>query len=517
MSSSDTAKKRKIEGNNVEEGEDIVSMSADGTTLSVILAEMKDMKCKLTRMDELESKSALMQNEINSMKDRVSHIDELERKNKLLEDECSLLKRSVKSLIKESNWEYSAPTIPRSHWEDSTHYDEDVIDGIEYLLCKIEDITCALRSCDDYDYDIQLDGYGIEDENNGPTVPHDNLLLPHWRELANAMQIFPDDLYEFRINGIQLSSSVLKLLEPALNLKGKINYTLALTNNEFTNVREGIEFAVKVIKANHNLQEFRWMHNQITNMEDAKYLTRAIINHPSIDNVCLDNCFGGDINGYDILCTLLASGKAFVNIGFESNNIKTNGGTAISDYIARNPPPMDLNLSNNKLNDKDALLIANALKQNTNLSEISLDDNEFTDVGKEILYKAIYDPTSLNTLAVCNHTCRLYGDTSGGRTGLDDFNTHRDEAKTTRVEKIYYLLSNRNKEGSNVQHLNEEFDEEDDSLKLSPKVLERISRLERPSHRSLHHRFVQPLSIMYEVIRSWEMPELFEAASGQAD
>ena len=123
MSSSDTTKKRKVEGNNVGEGEDNTTASS-GTTLSAILAEMKDMKCKLSRMDELESKSALMQNEINSMQDRVSHVKELESK-------CALLQRSMKIMLSESNWEYSAPPIPRSYWEDSApDYDEEIIDDL---------------------------------------------------------------------------------------------------------------------------------------------------------------------------------------------------------------------------------------------------------------------------------------------------------------------------------------------------------------------------------------------------
>ena len=49
---------------------------------------MHDMEKKLSRMDELESRSTSMQNEINSMKDRISHVDELENK-------CKLLQRSV--------------------------------------------------------------------------------------------------------------------------------------------------------------------------------------------------------------------------------------------------------------------------------------------------------------------------------------------------------------------------------------------------------------------------------------
>ena len=90
-------------------------------------------------MDELESRSTLMENEISNMKDRISHVDELENK-------CELLQRSLKFLTKEQKWKYSAHPIPRSYWEVSTNHIKDDIDGIEELLEKIKNITCIIRS-----------------------------------------------------------------------------------------------------------------------------------------------------------------------------------------------------------------------------------------------------------------------------------------------------------------------------------------------------------------------------------
>ena len=60
-----------------------------------------------------------------------------------------------------------------------------------------------------------------------------------------------------------------------------------------------------------------------------------------------------------------------------------------------------------------------------------------------------------------------------------------------------------------MYHLNLEFgneDEDDDSLKLVPRVLESVHRYSyvyRPNT-------AQPLSIMYEILRSWKIPELYE-------
>ena len=46
----------------------------------------------------------------------------------------------------------------------------------------------------------------------------------------------------------------------------------------------------------------------IESMEDARYLVDAIISH-QIDYITLENCFGEDINGYEILRSLFASGR----------------------------------------------------------------------------------------------------------------------------------------------------------------------------------------------------------------
>jgi len=84
--------------------------------------------------------------------------------------------------------------------------------------------------------------------------------------------------------------------------------------------------------------------------------------------------------------------------------------------------------------------------------------------------------------------------------------------KRTRARKIYQLLSERNREGSNGQHLNLEFDDEDKgglTLKIVPKVLDAVCTYSNESN----NLPIPSLSIMYEVLRGWKMPELFEKRS----
>ena len=398
---------------------------------------------------------------------------------------------------KDEKWEYSAPAIPTSHWIDQG-FDDGYIERMEIFLTKIKAFTSALRSgtCDE---DIYL-GSGANNPNN-TFLGHDDALLPHWQEFANALQVYQntDASLNIAIGKMQLPSSVMKLLTPAL--KDKPIKAFGLGNNELVDSREGIEFAIEIIQSNEKLEEFGWVDNPIDSMGDANHLVEAIISHPIMDSVHLHNCFGGNVGAYNTLCSLLSSNKSFATIAFESNNIRAGGRTEIPDFLATNPPLEKLQLASNHLDDNDAKLIARALKRNTNLRRLYLGQNDITGIGRDALRHAVFDSTSLNTVAASNHTCFIEG------IDFDHIN-EEEEPKVNRGRKIFSLLSSRNREGVNVHHLDAEFD--DDSLKLVPKVLESVSIY------AIYGKTddVYPLSITYEILRSWKMPILYENKKG---
>ena len=528
MSSPDSIKKRRIAttGNSGGGGGNDNGIVDDGsTTMSKILAKMNDMQNEMNGMkselDSCKSSRDAMQKEMNTMKNRLSHIDELEKKCDTLETKCNVLEkkcihldtrcdslqRSVQILSKESKWEYSVPPIPDSHWRG---FDEYYIEQIQNFLSDIKRKTCELRSGKELGGSIYL---GFADDED--PLQHDDILLPRWKEFANALQLYQykEDIPELSINNIQLSSQVLHILAPALEGKPLIGFVF--DNNDFEEDK-GIEFATECINSNNKLQHFDWVNNHIDNTKDAMSLVDAIVNHPSITKVRLENCLGGDMNSYEVVRPLFAIGnKNWIRIDIESNNIQTKGDTAIPNYIACNPPLEYLFLSGNKLNDDDAILFANALKQNNHLKYIHLNDNSITGIGKEALSKAVYDPTSLNSMSDCNHKCSIYID--GGINvpiGCGNDSKKLSSSILKRGAKIYQLLSQRNKEGINVKHLKSEFDgedEEDDSLKLVPKVLECVHKYHDCALTS--EGFICPLSIIYEIIRGWKMPELYEKQS----
>ena len=169
--------------------------------------------------------------------------------------------------------------------------------------------------------------------------------------------------------------------------------------------------------------------------------------------------------------------------------------------MARNPPLTHLYLAGNHLDDNDAVTIARALKQNTNLRRLHLVQNDITETGRVELRNTIYDSTSLNAVANSNHRCNIEE-----IDGVDVSNNRHANLKVNRGRKIYSLLSSRHREGTNVRHLDSEFSE--DSFKLVPKALECANTYAGyvdPSASAVH-----PLSIMYEIMRSWKMPALYE-------
>ena len=139
-STEETAKKRKRDGQaaGVEESGDGGGVAGMEKILAGMKAQMAMMQNELddTR-GRFESKTASMQNEMDEMKIRLLHTDELERKCKYLEVRCESLERSVQMLRKDTNWEYSAPAIPTSHWIDRG-FDENYIENMEDFLEKVQ-------------------------------------------------------------------------------------------------------------------------------------------------------------------------------------------------------------------------------------------------------------------------------------------------------------------------------------------------------------------------------------------
>jgi hypothetical protein len=421
--------------------------------------------------------------------------NELEQRCLHLQNECESLQRSVKIFARDAKWDYSAPCVPRSHLI-SRGFDMQDVARAQQFIGKLKRLTCAMRR-DCYVFVESVKGRKIAltsliGDNAAASLLHDDTFLPHWREFANALQLYLHSkaLHCVSFSNMQLDPSVIDLLTPALTWKSICRFELSC--NAFASPDDGCRFAVTIIEKNPRLKEFVWAENQIGGI-----LVESILSHPSLDTVSLKNCFGGGIDAYDTLCSLLSSDKDFIRIALESSNIQPEGRTEVPAFLAANPRLQCLNLTNNRLGDDDAGRIAQALKRNTNLRCLRLGQNDVTDTGVKALRSAVFNHASLNAMADSNHSCRIEG------LGVDHFNK-RGDPKSNRAKGLYRLLSWRHERGINVTHLDDEFC--DDSLKLVPNALGCVHRYAADKSSSDVH----PLSIVYEIMRSWKMPTLYE-------
>jgi len=254
-------------------------------------------------------------------------------------------------------------------------------------------------------------------------------------------------------------------------------------------------------------------------MKNIQHLCSIISPHSSVKMLALCDCVGEDIDGYEILKSVMRAGKTTLDlINLSGNRISTGGDTFISNFLAGNHKLETLKLSNNRLNDNDAMMIASALKHNK-LRSLFIGSNNLTNEGWKTLHKAVYDKTSLNAAADTNHTCNIdfprildYDNVRENGTSADG--KHFIDPKWVKHKKIYSILSSRNRNGTNVEHL------EDVPIELLPNILSSVQYMSDyfvGMGPSKDNREVKPLSLVYELCRHWdEALAVFELLSSSA-
>lgn len=343
MSSDDNAKKRKFAGLCGDEG-GTSGADADGTVALAprdTLAEMKAMMDGMcSRMEMMSDQMEVMENQHQTEMERMkrehsklrSDLSSVERRCRFLETKCGSLERSAVILMRNQYeyFEYPAPEIVKLQLRVNG-YDEDRADQLVSMAYDLKSTTCQIRRGESWK-ELSL---GVE---NG-SVAHDELLRRHWREFADAVQIYNgfDGIFStLSIRNVELPHYVLKWL--ALAMEGKDIGQLVLEN-----VADGINgllFAASMVKNNPSLKYLDWKSNNIgNNVVGVDLLLSHIADHPSIECLSLDNCFHGTAHGYGVLRSLLAkAGSSLVRIDFNSNSVQTRGATHLANFIATNPP-----------------------------------------------------------------------------------------------------------------------------------------------------------------------------------
>ena len=384
------------------------------------------LKQVLARVDELERKCAHLETKCHSLEDElqrrhhspalpstgaivasiVSHIDsklltmESEINSKLQDLGHSL--RWIESLQRNREWKYSAPTIPISYWT-SRGFDEDYADCADSFLEDIETVSCAMRRGECADTYVHLGfGDGFDEIDSTYYLQYDERMQSHWQEFVQALNQYHwflnrsstrQDESTLVVTDIEIPSELCYLLEKTLPL----NHFRRLTfqNNHFG--RFGISMTIKCIEKNPKLVEFTLAENEIETLEDAEKLCQAVNAHPVLEIFSLKTSCRAFFN--DIIHGIMHDNCKLECIDLPNNGIKTNGSTAIADFLAKNPPLRELTLENNHLNDADAEAIAEALKTNTNLKTLILRENDITERGQsEYLRKKHKIPLSSTSI-----------------------------------------------------------------------------------------------------------------------
>ena len=328
------------------------------------------------------------------------------------------------------------------------------------MLAEAEDFLVQMqKQTEDMRYGSS-DGIRID---NG--MAYHSEFLPHWEEFADALEKYHYHLQFSDYDGeskltffdIVLSAEVINLLSKAL--KSTYFHEFILQNNQLD--KNGIKFALDHLKKNRICKQFA-LHQNLMSMEDINRLCQIVKDHSSIKILGLSGCKGEDVDGYEMLKQSMTVGRNKLEvIDLAENSISTGGDTFIPDFLAKNPILESLNLTDNELDDNDAVKIASALNHNTKLRSLIISGNDTTRVGWEALSKEVFDKTSLNSAADSNHTCTIDFPSHHKYDHVREINSEESSKHYyipahVRQKKIYSILSQRNKNSSNVDHFDDD-------------------------------------------------------------
>lgn len=409
-----------------------------------------------------------------------------------------------RNLIRNQNWTSRVPRLPSQYWIDN-----GCGEATAWVLSEMADrIASETR-------DLRLDGADGYVHLSVPMTPGANALIPHndamlplWKEFTLALDDYRHFVHQsgldgvdpsLTIGGLELTHQVLNLMEPALNGNPFKRVELCFNNGG----RDLIAFAAKVLlTGNESLRKLDFEGNPIQDEHELNLLLGAVSNHPSLLGLSLaSSCRRLP---YQTITSVLSRCNNMREIDLSNNGIATAGNSFLEGFLESNEYLTILRLENNRLEDADAHAIARGLHSNKTLIALHLEGNNFTDGGLVSLMAAVYNPSTLNTVSGSNHTCLIHTDTSATMR----FNASSKECYNRR-RKIYFSLSNRNKQSSNVSELGDDF-----NPSIIPSLVRSVQEYsvvdaDAVSGESLD--VVPPLSIVFELLRGWVSPRIIAA------
>ena len=396
--------------------------------------------------------------------------------------------RDLMLMIEYQEWSYSSSStqvvIPRSYWL-SRGFNDEYAERMSTFLGRMRKYSHQLRRGDSIE---EIDLWN----RHQLSFLHDDILLPYWRELVNALVQYQKfshretyGMESFIIWNVELHPSILGLLAPALKtipMKG-----LILGYNHFG--REGLSFISDILQTNKSLEGIGLRENRIERIEDMQRICKSINISSSHSQLGLLGCINGNDTG--MLHTIFDSSLHLEKILLSDNGIDSQGAAVIASSISTNPVLKMLDVGDNNLGDNGTILLSFALEHNTNLEKIYIGNNNITHLGRQALIEVLFNASSLNSCANSNHTCNIFGIEHD----ISPINRFNDPA-VNRAMKIFTMLAGSTDRGEffNLACLG------DLSYKLIPHVL------------TLAQNFTFGLdnvavSSVFELLRSWAVSQ----------
>jgi len=341
--------------------------------------------------------------------------------------------------------------------------------------------------------------------------------LPHFQEFADAIVEYQhiidykeDETFSFALR-LSLPREILDVLQKSLQRTHF--HELYFERNNIEHVHVGyVNFILNCVTADTRLKHLSLANVNFEHSRDISALCTAINNNGTLQDLSIRFCRseGGIVR--EIFCKLKSVTLKEIDLGCNYRELSNLRPTDVPELLSSNPSLEVLVLNGNPFNEHDIVQIVDTLRHNTTLCHLSFLFRSplgwlrvpTRPNNLHLLESVIFDHTSLSAAYDSNHHCRLSGVTSN----ITKFNAYRDPTLNRR-KKIYNILSSRNKNRENASY----FETDGIDIKYMPRIL---ALLKPFSEYHLHEERggqdkedVNPLSITYEIMRDWKMPELY--------
>ena len=449
-----------------------------------------------------------------------AELDKCKRENIAAEERHDQVVHDLKGSYSDAlDWAYSTKAVPRAHWLEKGHT-EEYADAMEELLNSFKQIIKELRMGTVGD-GIQVE-FGLQEEGQQDiTATHDDMLMPHWKEFANALIHWSEyhadeETLTVSIIFIETPDAVLDVLRRAIK-QSKVGH-VGFVSDGTPKTWKLAEFIGYIIQTNHKVTTVGFSGVVLSNEEWKKFCNSIRIRNAQqvMNYLGLGECFVDGVNT-EVLKDILTSNTAV--IGLEENGMSSREASIIAEHLNYNPSSLTvLALDGNRLDDAGAAVLANSLSSNTNLRTIDVEHNNIKEEGRLAFLRAIFHVSSLALCAASNHTCQVWG---LGK-NISALNC-RSEDSDNKWDKIFAMLACSGDSFINTALLSGTpaslmpvllyragYQYEDDTSQITDLYL-LLTNTKRCQKHDVWDNLgdVGPLNCVYELIRSWVVPTIY--------